>query len=196
MPPPAPLRVTLLITRSTLPVGWEERITEHLGLAWRANLFFLDQGIHLIERPWSGSRFGGERIYCAYGHGQLNGPRPSPDIFPGGLANLGRMIRESDYTLSLPATHWPAQPGQHPQKSIGILLVDDNPFLLVETTRLAAGLAGCNHKPTLFSPFYPGPIFPITAAPYLEALHALGGSITASPPYEQMALEQEVVLQF
>ncbi|MBF0178460.1 MAG: hypothetical protein HQM03_00380 [Magnetococcales bacterium] len=176
--------LTLIVTRATLPDTWEMVIVNRLGPEWRAQIFFLDQGIHHVAHPsWTTFRPGEARIYCAHDHARHHGPPPAQGILPGGLANLGRMIRESDFSLTIAQMHWPTQPGQPGVKPIAILLnADDTPDLLTEAARLAAGLAGCNHRVTLCSPVTPGPLFPLAAAPYLEALHALGGAIAPTLP--------------
>ncbi|MBF0293830.1 MAG: hypothetical protein HQL96_01460 [Magnetococcales bacterium] len=177
--------LTLIVTRATLPdPAWETAITNRLGATWRAQIFFLDQGVRQVaDARWSTLQPGGERIYCAHDHAQHHGPPPAPGILPGGLANLGRMIRESDYSLTLPKMHWPAQPGKQGVKPVVILLAADDPQnRLTEAARLAAGLAGCGHHVTLHSPVTPGPLFSLAAAPYLEALQALGGAIAPTSP--------------
>ncbi|MBF0428664.1 MAG: hypothetical protein HQL94_07040, partial [Magnetococcales bacterium] len=124
--------LTLLLSRSPLSAGWQESITAHLGEEWQANLFFLDQGVFLVGESWPCLAQGGEAIYCASGHTRLRGPAPSPTTLPGGLANLGAMIRDSAYTLSLPNLHWPNQMANiASKKRIGILL-DDHPERVLE----------------------------------------------------------------
>ncbi|MEO5333815.1 MAG: hypothetical protein H7839_17520, partial [Magnetococcus sp. YQC-5] len=123
------------------------------------------------------------------------GPTPTPGILPGGLANLGGMIRRSTHTLSIPELHWPAHPSQNPKKSIAILMPDHQPAQLLEAARLAAGLAGCNHLPTLYHLTSHKPEFPKAASPYLEALLALGGTIAHASDLQPLGLKHEVILQ-
>lgn len=189
-----PTLLTLIITRAWLPDGWQEAIGGHLGGDWQVNLFFLDQGVQRVGDARLAD-MAGEKIYCASGHARLQGPQPAPGILPGGLANLGGMMRHSDYTLSLPHLHWPAQPGATVKKQVGILL-DDHPDALLEAARLAAGLAGCNHKPILYHATPVCPVFPMAATPYLEALRALGGTMAQRPPdWPSINLMADVIVQ-
>ncbi len=188
-------QLTLIFTQRTLPNGWQAAIDNHLQAPWHAHLFFLDQGVFLVDQIEANPQFSGEKIYCAYGHSRLNAPQPNTEILPGGLANLGGMIRASDYTLSLPACHWPNQSGTTLHKQVAILL-NDTPTSQLEAARLAAGLAGCSHKVTLYHPINRPPAdFPLAATPYLEAIHALGGTITSAPTAEQLTKNHDLILQ-
>ncbi|MBF0190827.1 MAG: hypothetical protein HQL99_06700 [Magnetococcales bacterium] len=189
--PPAPLRITLIITRATLETGWQERLSARLGEHWQADLFFMHHGIHQVDQPhWRDLiRPHGTASYCAHGHTLAHGPTPAPEIQPGGLATLGRMIRDSDLALTLPALHWPtarlqpqSRPQSQPRKRIAIRLAGPDETL-IEAIRLGAGLAGCDHHVTLWQPAsLTAAPWPEAARSYLEALNALGARILPNPP--------------
>ncbi|MBF0272340.1 MAG: hypothetical protein HQL98_09790 [Magnetococcales bacterium] len=177
-----PPRITLIITRATLDTGWQERLRTRLGERWQTHLFFMHHGIHQVDQAHWRDRIQphGTASFCAHGHGLAHGPTPAPGIQPGGLATLGRMIRDSDFTLTLPNLHWPPHPQPLPHKRIAIRL-EGAPDAIVEGIRLGAGLAGCDHRVTLY---HDAPLthpFPDPARPYLEALIALGARILPVP---------------
>lgn len=114
----------------------------------------------------------------------------------GGLANLGEMLRDSHWGISLPNSHWPIKKSEPGVKNVGIFL-GNHQKRQKEAIRLAAGLAGCNHMVTLYTPINYRKLlkkFPETA-PLLEALQAMHATFkplltTADPPVSHPVLLQ------
>ncbi|MBF0165529.1 MAG: hypothetical protein HQM01_13695 [Magnetococcales bacterium] len=191
-----PQSVTLLVTRPRFnpPEGWQDRLSLRLDPPWRFNLFFLHQAVHLVDQPhWHAwLEAGHEASYCAHDHQTLHGPPPLPGIQPGGLATLGRLIRESSLTLSIPHLTWPLQSNTTGIKRIAIHLDGDADDHL-QTLRLAAGLAGCDHPVTLFQATPSQPISP-AAIPYHQALLALGAQFRSRSSIDPILADHAVIL--
>ncbi|MBF0626746.1 MAG: hypothetical protein HQL91_00855 [Magnetococcales bacterium] len=172
--------VTLIITRATLPTGWQEALRSRLDASWQTRIFFLYQGVHqvgdAIWSEWIGPD--GQASFCAQGHARIKGPNPAAGIQPGGLATLGQMLRASDLLLSLPVLYWPGHPAASPLKRIAILLNGPDEAIS-ESLRIGAGLAGCDHRITLYAPA-PTPV-PDAARPCHEALEAMGAEWVFGP---------------
>lgn len=146
------------------------------------HLFLLDQGTRLVHHPFAGFP-PGQRLYCAHSHQRLQPPGPvaSRAFLPGGLANLGEMVRESQAILSHP-NHHPAPPGEPGLKDLAILLADDTHRQ--EAIRLACGLAGCGHHLTLVTRHDFTRLateLPVVSE-HLAALAALGAHCRPPPP--------------
>ncbi|MBF0097773.1 MAG: hypothetical protein HQM04_12610 [Magnetococcales bacterium] len=172
----------------TVIVSREESPAAELLLqsgAWRAqqvHVFCLGPGTHMLGEDYSVWP-PGERVYCAHMHQKLAAPPPaagSPFV-AAGLATLGRLIRDSQMTVTLSHPHWPPEPAPWGVKQIGILLGEE-PDMQLEALRLATGLAGCNHHLTVYTPHEPlqlrallpeaGPFFQVLAAMKAEFDHS------------------------
>ncbi|MBF0213911.1 MAG: hypothetical protein HQM00_10180, partial [Magnetococcales bacterium] len=81
---PNPPRLTLIITRATLPDNWSMAIDHRLGAHWRAALFFTHHGIHQVSDAGWNARIppGGEAAYCAQSHERAGGPPPISALQP------------------------------------------------------------------------------------------------------------------
>lgn len=167
--------LTLLFSRGDLPKNWQKEFLPPFSPWDQVHLFLLDQATHMLRTDFS-QLPSGKRVFCAHSH-RLLGAQPATKeskFIAGGLANLGEMVRDSHGTISLPNTHWPTKKGKPGVKSVGILLGNE-PSRQKEAIRLAAGLAGCNHTVTLYTPMRRTKLqacFP-EMAPLLEALQAL-----------------------
>ena len=177
--------LTLLLSRKELPKSWQNTLFQRLPQLDQVHLFLLEQATYLLGEDFS-QLPAGKRVFCAHSHRLLQAPPPAKNsIFAaGGLANLGEMVRLSHGTLSLPNSHWPRQRDEPSVKNIGILLAQE-PERLKEGIRLAAGLAGCNHEVTLYSPSINHAEvrkrFP-EITPLLEALHTMKVPFNTSIP--------------
>lgn len=147
--------LTLLIGRRELPAAWQETLFEGMAPPDQLHLFCLAQATHLLHVDFSALP-PGRRIFCAHSHRRLEAPDPPADtpFEASGLALLGAMVRDSHGTISLPYSHWPGERGALGVKNIGIILGND-PHIQKESIRLATGLAGCNHRVTLYTPLDP-----------------------------------------
>ncbi|MBF0154229.1 MAG: hypothetical protein HQL64_10860 [Magnetococcales bacterium] len=185
--------VTLVITRHEIPATtWAElanRLANQQPAARGVYLFFTGAGsaLALTPLPWPDAG----RVVCAAAFLQSQGvwPPALPGLTVGGLANLGRLVRESRLTISLPLVNWPTHPGEIGPKRVAILLGDDlaTPEA-VESLRLAVGLAGCQHRVTLYrdqgfdgNPSSIDALFPPAAKPYLDFLPELGVTFRSGP---------------
>ncbi|GAB0057220.1 hypothetical protein SIID45300_01543 [Candidatus Magnetaquicoccaceae bacterium FCR-1] len=190
--------ITLLVTRAHFdpptPDDWQNLPNSRLTPPWRLKLFFLHQAVHLVDRPlWNAwLEAGHEASFCAHDHQTLHGPPPLPGIQPAGLATLGRWIRESSLTLSIPKLTWPRQPGTPGLKKIAILL-NDHKTDHRQSLRLAAGLAGCDHPITLFHAT-PSPTIPPDATPYHQALLALGAQFRPLSSSDNIQSNHAIIL--
>ena len=173
------------------PESCLDRIQARFSPPSVVHLYFLYQGTLLLNGDYAGLP-PGKRIYCAHSHRQFQARPPvNPEILPGGLANLGEMIRASGVSGALPALHWPDRPARGVLKRIAIRLAPSGPDL-TEGLRLATGLAACNHRIRLH------PEGAITETPenrpYLMALRDLGVDIPLLAPVSLNPLP-EVTLQ-
>ena len=148
--------------------------------AVQVHLFLLDQATHLLNDDFS-SLPPGKRVYCGHRHRLLKAPSNQNQFISGGLFDLGKMIQESHWVISLPNHPYPPTENRPGIKKIAILL-DEDSNRQQEALRLGTGLAGCNHHVTLFSTYDPTELqnrYPDTA-PLLEALHMLNATIKTS----------------
>ncbi|MBF0341332.1 MAG: hypothetical protein HQL95_10285 [Magnetococcales bacterium] len=180
--------ITLLITRTTLDTDWRQELDLRLGTGWRAQLFFVHEGIHRVGDPlWTTLLTPGALAsYCAHGHMLAQGPPPTAGILPGGVATLGRMLTEATHTLSLPSLHWPSRSGAANSRKRIALFADHPDHAGIEALRLAVGLAGCDHRMTLIQPT-PWPVIPDAANTYLELFPLL--DITVAPTLQPDAFD-------
>ncbi|MBF0614762.1 MAG: hypothetical protein G8237_13765 [Magnetococcales bacterium] len=193
--PPSLLPATLVVTRATLPDDWRTLLSRPWLQDRPLQLFFLHHGVQWVAAPvWSFLlEKTEEAAFCAQDHNDLHGPPPLPTIQPGGLATLGRMIHHSAITLSLPTPHWPSQPTTRGSKRIAILFETSREHAMA-SLRLSAGLAGCDHAVSLFTP--DDTPLPAEAQPYLEALNALGArQITTSPDPSTLSQHYDVIIK-
>jgi hypothetical protein len=176
---------TLLISHHELPKKWLKKTLAQLPGKVDLQVFFVDSGTLLVGKKLAGQHFVNQ-VYCSYSHRILSGPKPLAGINSGGLLNLGEMISQSEYTISIPRSIPPVKPVRSRLKEIGLIL-DSDSRRGIDGLRVATGLAGCNHRLTLFFPhdgfpFISGaPQVPGMARPYLEALTSLGARFSASP---------------
>ncbi|MBF0380106.1 MAG: hypothetical protein HQL69_03755 [Magnetococcales bacterium] len=109
------------------------------------------------------------------------------DIVAGGLLDLGKMVEKSDYFISVPHIFKPDKHVLTKQKDIGII-IDKSIRLTIEGLRVATGLAGCNHRVTIYYPNELTPFFddhesaPSQVKPYLETLCQLQVTFSAELP--------------
>jgi hypothetical protein len=177
--------VTILVSQHKLQKKWLDRALESLPKKLRVQVFFVGSGTLLVGENLPKYKFH-NLVYCAYSHREFNGPKPIDGMKSGGLLDLGEMISQSQYTISLPKTILPIKPAGSRLKEIGVVL-DPDSQLEIEGLRVATGLAGCNHRVMLFFPVdgFPfiadGPQVPQEAKPYLETLSSLGGRFSAPP---------------
>ncbi len=175
--------LTLLLSRGELPLGWQEAIGRCMPRIARLDLFCTAWATRLINENFAFLP-PGRRVFCAHTHQLLGGPplaAASPFV-AGGLATLGRMVRESHAVLSVPHLHCSGVMGEEGVKNIGIVLGEE-PEFQKEAIRLATGLAGCNHAVTLYTPTEPEALrllSPETAS-LLEALLAMQAEFKIAP---------------
>ncbi|MEO5353840.1 MAG: hypothetical protein H7835_11615 [Magnetococcus sp. XQGC-1] len=167
--------LTLLLSRGEWPVDWQAAIGRCLPQIARLDLFCTLWATRLINENFAFLP-PGRRVFCAHTQQRLGGaPLAAGSPFvAGGLATLGRMVRESHAVLSLPHLHCSGVLGEEGVKNIGIILGEE-PEFQKEAIRLATGLAGCNHAVTLYTPTEPEVLrllSPETAS-LLEALLAM-----------------------
>jgi hypothetical protein len=183
---------TILISHHNLPDKWLDKILKLLPNKINIQIFFVDAGTLLVGKKLANRQFD-KLVYCAHSHRVLNGPKPLAGVETGGLLDLGKMVEKSHFFLSAPKTFMPINQETAvttTQKNIG-LIIDKNTELAVEGLRVATGLAGCNHKLTIF---YPNDVsqlidnstkIPAKAKPYLEALTQLGAKFqNVLPSYD------------
>ncbi|MBF0447852.1 MAG: hypothetical protein HQL67_06590 [Magnetococcales bacterium] len=202
MNPSAPLtrvdRVTVLITDDQLNPGWLDSIKDFFPSTVEIQLFFVYTGVLLVASTQIGSGFK-KRLFCGFSHRTLQGPEPLPGIESGGLLDFAQMVAESEFILSVPHTLEPVKRTSSRLKEVGVLL-DAGLHRGVEGLRVATGLAGCNHRLTVFFPLSSFPFIgglprvPLEAKPYLEALIALNARFTATPALFN-SLEYDVLLR-
>lgn len=174
--------VTLLFSQPIVPEDWQQ-IALRVQTLKTVHLFFLDRATFLLHEDFFPIP-PGKRVYCAHSQQGLGIPPPADNgLFEaGGLANLGWMVRESHFTLSIPHIRWPNQSANPGLKKVGVILGEES-HAQKEGIRLAAGLAGCNHLVTLYSDISAKGLeqkFP-TSHPLLEALQAMNVSFSKVP---------------
>ncbi|MBF0446371.1 MAG: hypothetical protein HQL68_12355 [Magnetococcales bacterium] len=180
---------TILISHHKLPDKWLDNVLKLLPEKINIQIFFVDAGTLLVGKKLVNIPLV-KLVYCAHSHRVLNGPNPLANIEAGGLLDLGKMVGKSDYFLSVPHTFKPIKAVTKTQKNIGIT-IDKNSKLAVEALRVATGLAGCNHRVTIFYPkeisqlINKSPKTPAEAKLYLEALTQLGAKLqNVQPSYD------------
>ncbi|MBF0194157.1 MAG: hypothetical protein HQL71_06340 [Magnetococcales bacterium] len=185
---------TILITNHNLEDLWLEKVLKLLPNNINIQLFFVDTATKLVGKNITNIPIV-KLVYCAHSHRELKAPKPKANVEAGGLLDLGRMVGDSDYFLSLPKIYKPIKPVTGTKKNIGLVL-NENSKQSLEGLRVATGLAGCNHKLTIF---YPNNIYhlinnskktPEKAKPYLEALTHFGATFqTALTSYNKCECE-------
>lgn len=188
--------LTLLCSQKDLPKNWQEDCLRRVSPPTQVHLFLLDQATHLLGEDFSWLP-SGKRVFCAHSHRLIQAlPPPENTTFEaGGLANLGEMVRHSHMVISFPNCHGPTQRGKPGIKNIGVVL-GQAWDTQKEAIRLAAGLAGCNHKVTLYTPITKAELrvrFPETT-PLLEALEFMK-VVFKTVPAEASMVDHPVVLQ-
>ncbi len=177
--------LTLLITRQSLPGEWLRGIAALLATIDRLHLFFLDRGTFLASADFSVLP-PGRRVYCEHGLRTLNAPPAAAPVQRGGLFDLGGLLRESRYALSLPhMTPFPdhcrgQEPGSPKKIIIPLARTGDR---RLEGLRLATGLAGCDHAVTIITD--PPVVRDADTLPYLQTLEALGARFSQHPAAPQ-----------
>ncbi|WP_085444821.1 hypothetical protein [Magnetofaba australis] len=154
------------------------------GVVWR--LFFTHHGVHAALRDEWRALNAPDYAVCAYSMERLRAdvaPAQFPHITFGGLANFGRMLRECAYTLSAPASQWPASAQSVGEKALLLEIAHDaDAPLISESLRMAVGLAACGHGVTVVGA--PGPEAQLTgdALECLLTLPQLGARLISAPP--------------
>jgi hypothetical protein len=187
--------LTLIVSREGSPAAGLALLQSAFWQPEQVHLFCLGPGTRLVTEDFSAWP-PGERVYCAHMHQKLAAPPPavgSPFV-AAGLATLGRLIRDSQMTLTLAHPHWPPEPAQWGVKQIGILLGEE-PDMQLEALRLATGLAGCNHHITVHTPHEPLQLRALLpeAGPFFQVLAALKAEFDRSFP--KRARQHSVLLQ-
>lgn len=190
--------LTLILSRHEVNGRAVGSVLERFRGLRNCHLFFVYQGVRLVGCDWSGLP-PGERYYCAFDHQRYGGPQSHGANYPGGLANLGALIRKSDAVLCYPGSGCPLAPIRKRGEPLGILL-DSSPGLAVEGLRMAVGLVGCDFSVTLYAAF---PRIWLTfadlvkiqpdAGDFIDALTALGG-LHGGQPLAVDGLDQRVML--
>ena len=188
--------LTLLLSQKELPTDWQESLFERIARPDQLHLFCLAQATHLLHADFSALP-PGRRIFCAHSHRLLGALHPPADTLfeASGLVLLGAMVRDSHGTFSLPHSHWSGKRGELGMKNIGILLGNE-PDTQKESIRLATGLAGCNHRVTLYTPLDPVILRMLSpeSAALLDALEELKATFKIvgpdSPPADHAVLLQ------
>ncbi|WP_130471256.1 hypothetical protein [Candidatus Magnetaquicoccus inordinatus] len=180
--------LTMILSRATLPEACSSMWQSQSWQASRVHLFCLGEATHLLQHDFSAWP-PGERAYCAHMQQKLAAPAP-PSASPfvaAGLATLGRLIRDSDLTLTLSHPCWPELVPGWGIKKIAIDLGEE-PSMQLEALRLATGLAGCNHHITVHSPHEPIQLRALLpeAGAFFEVLSAMKAEFNQSfPPRKQ-----------
>ncbi|MBF0183906.1 MAG: hypothetical protein HQM06_05890 [Magnetococcales bacterium] len=148
-------RMTVILSQDHLPEDGAQRLCRQGEWPEQVDLFCLAAATRLLQADFSAWP-PGERLFCAHNHQQLAAepPPPGSPFVAAGLASLGRLIRDSQVTLALPAARWPETVPTVGVKDIAIILGEDR-CMYFESLRLATGLAGCNHQVTVYTPLEP-----------------------------------------
>ncbi len=176
---------TILLTHDELPKKWFEKAIKQLPKKVGIQLFFTGNGTLLVGENLPKFKFH-DLTYCSYSHRKLKGPKPLDGINAGGLFDLGTLVSESRYVLSIPRSVEEPKQVKSRLKEIGVIL-DSEKARGVEGLRVATGLAGCNHRVTLFFPSDGFPFIadvpkvPLEAKPFLETLSTLGARFSTTP---------------